>query len=220
MLVVCPCGKKLKVNESLAGKKVRCPACKEVFVARDQESDDEEERVLPGKNRNKRRVDEEEDSEEQDHPPRDKKRKAKAAKQVEDDEFDEEEDDEEEATGSRKKGKRAGPPTTGVPLWRKLVAGAVLGILLVVLVVIYVRAFAKPGTVVLEVNVPGVTVSVDGKKLDFPGVDEASMTEFTFDEPPGDHEITVSKGNYRPFSRKVTVQSGITNKIQVLLLRN
>ena len=31
--VVCECGKKLAVNEEMAGKRIRCPACQAVMTA-------------------------------------------------------------------------------------------------------------------------------------------------------------------------------------------
>jgi hypothetical protein len=33
VIVACPCGKQLSINESLAGKKVKCPGCGNVFIA-------------------------------------------------------------------------------------------------------------------------------------------------------------------------------------------
>ena len=52
MLVECSCGKRLKVADKSVGKKVRCPSCKVLFIARGEpaeEEDVEEEVVKPAR---------------------------------------------------------------------------------------------------------------------------------------------------------------------------
>src|SRR5437879_3495226 len=112
MIVVCPCGKKLKVSDNVAGKKIRCPTCKEVFVA--EEEDD----------RKKRRDDDEDEETDIQEKPRPTKKVASKAKRRDDDDDDDEDDDEDEERPSRKKGKG------GVPAWRLWVSIGVLVLLL------------------------------------------------------------------------------------------
>jgi predicted Zn finger-like uncharacterized protein len=81
--VECPkCGKSLKVNDSLLGKRVRCPGCKNPFVIPDapvvelveEEEEEPEQRVTKRPRRemerrpSSRRPRGEEDEEEEDHP--------------------------------------------------------------------------------------------------------------------------------------------------------
>jgi len=82
--VECPkCGKSLKVNDSLAGKRVRCPGCKSPFVVPDApvvelvEEEEQEERVTTRPRReterrpaSRRPRDEEEDDDEPRRPRR------------------------------------------------------------------------------------------------------------------------------------------------------
>ena len=68
----CRCGKSLSVNEELAGKKVRCPACKEVLTVPPlmpvlEEEDDYDEEAISAKPPRRRPA---EDSEDYDRPRR------------------------------------------------------------------------------------------------------------------------------------------------------
>jgi hypothetical protein len=47
MLIKCPCGATLKMQDDLAGRKVRCPTCAEVFIA--QEHTDAKGSIQTGK---------------------------------------------------------------------------------------------------------------------------------------------------------------------------
>ncbi|HTU16723.1 MAG TPA: MJ0042-type zinc finger domain-containing protein [Gemmataceae bacterium] len=78
--VECPkCGKSLKVNDSLAGKRVRCPGCKNPFVVPDapvvelvEDEEEQEERVTkrPRRDAARRPRDEEEDDDKPRRPRR------------------------------------------------------------------------------------------------------------------------------------------------------
>lgn len=46
IVIQCSCGKQLRVGDDLAGKKVRCPACKEVLTAESAPAVEEEPPVL------------------------------------------------------------------------------------------------------------------------------------------------------------------------------
>ena len=82
MLVECSCGKRLKVADKSVGKKVRCPSCKVLFIARGEpaeEEDVEEEVVKPARTK-KTRPQPEEDSDEDERPrPKKKKRTKKVS---------------------------------------------------------------------------------------------------------------------------------------------
>lgn len=84
----CPKGHKLKLDDKVAGKKIRCPRCQTSFVV--SEMDDEEE------DRPRSRSREEEDEDEEDERPRGRSR---------DDDDEEDDEDEEEEKRSKKKKK-------------------------------------------------------------------------------------------------------------------
>jgi len=86
MLIQCPCGTKLQVKDSLAGKKVRCPTCKEVFLV--AEPGQEKTNVQTGKSEQHHRSDNVETDAIQESRPR-KKVHAQAKNQVRYDSDDE-----------------------------------------------------------------------------------------------------------------------------------
>lgn len=89
----CDCGKQMRVKDELAGKRIRCPACKEALTVPDAEEELEEVVPVPerrvasprGKSRReedeeeerpraRRRRDEDEEEEEEERPRRKKRR--------------------------------------------------------------------------------------------------------------------------------------------------
>ena len=190
MLVQCPCGKKLKVKDGSAGKKIRCPACQEVFLVQEEESPKEEDLAIqpaPKKGRP--------GSKNSEPPP---KKKAKAARAVEEEEEDE--DQEEDRPSQRKK---ATPEKKGVSLARIIVSSVVLVVLLGVLGVVLYRKLAAPGTLELNLLPAGAEVSINGKKLE-----RKEGRDLLIDLQPGTHEIQVTAEGLPTFTKQVTVKSG------------
>ena len=196
MLVRCPCGKKLKLKDSLAGKKVRCPACEEVFVAEEEAAEEEAIITQPKK---KRAIEEEE-------APRKKKRKP----------VPEDEDEEDEETESpRKKGKKDSSQKKGVSLVRYIVSSVLLVGLVVVAAVVFWIKLAKPGTVTVKFTPPSAEVFLDGKKVEHSG----DTVEVSIDGVrPGNHEIKVTAAGYQPFTKQVTVKSDETESFRAFLM--
>jgi PEGA domain len=207
MLVTCPCGKKLKVNDNLAGKKIRCPKCEEVFVAEEEAA--EEEPAPPPKSKKKPAPEPEKDRANREPPPRVTKKTTAPAKQVEDDEDEEDGDSDETPSSPRQRGKAKKP---AVPVWRTAVTAAVAVVLLGVMGVVLWRAFAKSGTVELSFSVTDAEVLIDGKKINV-----ASNFAVTLSLSDGPHELTATKSGYQPFTKKFTVKSGETEMVNVVL---
>jgi hypothetical protein len=194
MIVTCECGKKLKLNDELLGKKVRCPSCKEVFVARDEGGI-------------------------QDEPPSPKAQPVGQRKGKVLDEDEDEADDQDLAESTTKKRSRAGLVKKGVPLWRKVASLVVLFALLGVLAVVGWRVFSPKGTVELWFNVVSPEVFIDDKKMDLKGEGQDSMT-MALDLVPGEHQIKVSKSGYKTYTKTITLKSGATEKLTVTLERD
>jgi len=105
IVATCPKGHELTLEERLAGKKVRCPRCKSVFLVpemaeeaisekplrRRPRDDDDDEDDRPRKRKAVATYDDDDDDDEDDRPP--KRRKAAAAARYDDDEDDEEQED-------------------------------------------------------------------------------------------------------------------------------
>lgn len=213
MLVQCRCGQKLKVKDSVIGKKIRCPKCQGIFTAQTAEDDDEDS-IVPDTSRNRSRP-----GRAESEPIR----KKKAARQVDDD-FDDDDDDygdddDDSTRPSAKKRKRSAQGKKGVSLARNIVAGVVLAVLVVVAVVLYMRKLSPPGTLKLEVMMADVDVFVDGKKQVFSVENKLAGVGLTIDLQPGTHEIKVSKDGYHPFTKEITVTSRKTEVIRVDLKR-
>jgi hypothetical protein len=107
ILISCPkCQKKLKLAETLLGKKIKCPACAAIITVEGEASaappadDDEEVPRRPAKKAPP--PSDEEDEDEEDRP---RKKRSKAAR-------DEEDDDDRPRKGRRKKGKKQGSSST------------------------------------------------------------------------------------------------------------
>jgi hypothetical protein len=193
MFVVCPCGKKLKVADKLAGKKVRCPGCETVFIA--EEDDDDEGNVAPPKNRVKRPSDEEMSSKQR--LVASIKRKGKPPSEDESD-FD---DDEEQPGSSRNKSRPVSGNNPTLALWRNIIGSSVLGILLIALGVITWRTYNQPGLLALDINVGDSEVFVDGKKMELSKEDRLGSVNL----PPFPRELTRSRSLrlvFKPTSNK------------------
>jgi len=210
MFIVCPCGKKLKVADKLAGKKVRCPGCEEVFIA-EEDDGEEKESVVPPKNRVKRPSDEEM-SPKQKPLASNKKRNAKPATEDEDD-FDD--DDEEQPRSSRNKRKPVPVENSSFNLWRNIISSVVLGGLLIGLAVIVWRALNPPGTLSMEINVLDPEVFVDGKKIELTKEDRLGMVSLLL--PAGNHEIKVTKDGYPPFLKQITIKGRELEHVDVVM---
>jgi hypothetical protein len=75
MRIECSCGKALKVPEHLAGKKIRCPTCSKVLVARIEEEDAEPEEAPRPANRRKTPAEPDEDREDSERSSKKKSKK-------------------------------------------------------------------------------------------------------------------------------------------------
>ena len=203
MLVQCPCGKKLKVKDGSAGKKIRCPACQEVFLVQEEESPKEEDLAIqpaPKKGRP--------GSKNSEPPP---KKKAKAARAVEEEEEDE---DQEEPRSKRKK---ATPEKQGVSLARIIVSAVVLVVLLGVLGVVLWRKMSPTGIVSLDLMAApnSAEVLINGKKIA-----ASKGKNLEIDLQPGTHEIKVAADGFSPFIRQVVVKAKETTLIEVHLKKS
>jgi len=210
MFVFCPCGKKLKVADKLAGKKVRCPGCEEVFIA-EEETGEEKESVLSPKNPIKRPSDEEMNPK-QKPLASNKKRKPKPETEDEDD-FD---DDEEQPRSSRNKRKPVSGENPSFALWRNIIGSSVLGILLIALGVVTWRTYNQPGMLALDINVGEPEVFVDGKKIELSKEDRLGSVNLP-PLSPGSHEIKVTKVGFQTYLKQVTVKPGSSERLEIVL---
>jgi hypothetical protein len=126
--VSCPCGAKLNVPDSAAGKRVKCPRCGESLAVPTAAEFEvvEEEPAAPSRSR--RRVEEDED----DRPARSSRRRD-----------DDEEEDEEDDRPRKSKGKKKAKKSAGVPVWVWAAGGG--GVLIVGVVVAVLALGGKGG---------------------------------------------------------------------------
>jgi hypothetical protein len=202
MLVVCPCGIKLNVVDTLLGKKVRCPICKDVFQVREEEGNKKggfsaSEDPMPSRQR---------------QPLPTQQKKARAVE--EDDSF--EEADEEQPRSFRKQGQGVTSRGSTLGLLRNILASVVLCALLIVLGWVAWARYTQPGTVLLEVNVLGTTVFADGKQIELTEGD-MRVGHATLTLSPGDHEIKVTKEGFQPYVKQINVPIGSSNSFEVQL---
>jgi PEGA domain len=208
MLVVCQCGKKLNVPDKFAGKKVRCPICKEITLAEEVEAEDKDDNITEKKGSKR-------PTEQDSRPKRDlvmptRKTGARGKSRREDDDL--EDDELPGSSGKNHKGSSKAKP--GVPVWRKVASGVVLGILLIVFgVVIYLRLTANVGTVELTIRSFDYSVFIDGKKWESNQKLEDAV--LAIDLPPGNHEIKVTKEGCQTFTRQVLVKVGAKEELTI-----
>jgi hypothetical protein len=202
MLVRCRCGKRLHVKDALAGKKIRCPGCEQVFIVEDA-GDEVEEGIVAEKSGTR-----------SPKPPR--KKKAKRDQDDEDDLPDDDDSDDEESTASSAKQSRRGAKKKTVSLTRNIAGAVVLCVLLAVAVVLYVKKFAAPGSVTLEGTSSAVNVFIDDKQIDVP-VAKLPGLRLTVDLQPGTHTVRVTRDGHEPFTKEVSVKSGETTLVRVFL---
>jgi predicted Zn finger-like uncharacterized protein len=197
MITSCPkCNARLKVSDTVAGKRIRCPKCKEPFAVPAQE---EEEEVAPAravtkpaeKKSSKPRVDDVEDAEEkpvkrkpapkeendEDEKPR---RTPKPARPEQD---DEEANEEEKRPRGKKKKKPQGNPLI---LWGAiggvaalLLVGAVIGL------VVYLNSGTGPSTTQRQAG-GGSQDKPGGGGQDKPGEQVLKATDLTRDLAKGE----------------------------------
>jgi PEGA domain len=195
MLIECQCGNKLKINDNLIGKKVRCPRCQSVFVVQEQEKGAEpEERVASGKTLTERTMDE-------DNPLHFDQTKPS------------EKNDADELEPSRGKSNKNAAAKLPIPAWRKWGGVGLLSILAVALGVV-VWAYWYRGKVELAISgdATGAEVFVDGAKHSVVNEDTAILYLM-----PGEHEIKVTKADHKDITKQVSVAAFKEQRALVVL---
>lgn len=194
MLIECQCGNKLRIKDSLTGKKVRCPRCQSVFVAQEQERGaQQEERVVAGKTLTERTTDEENVLRfDQDEPS--------------------EKDDAEELESSRGKSKKSAAVKAALPAWRKWGSVGLLGMLVLVLGVVFWRFWYR-GTLELGISGDpvGTEVFIDGTKY----VVKEDMVILSL--APGEHKIKVTKADHKDFTKEIKVEAFKEQRVLAVL---
>ena len=122
MLIECSCGKRLQVKDEFAGKKIRCPACKEIVVAEPVAEEPIEEGIVP------------EPRAEAAH-----RRSGKRSRRDEDTDLDAAAEDDDEVAEAPKR------PRKVVPAWRMFVGSALMVVLLGVMGFLFWRPFRAAG---------------------------------------------------------------------------
>jgi hypothetical protein len=244
MLVVCPCGKKLNVADTLVGKKVRCPVCKEAFLVQTAEGPEKASSIVPKEQAKPRSADAVQskqrppvaaspkkarlaDDDEADlleeyveDEPRSssKKRQGKARPADDDDDLLEEYMEDQPRSSSKKpQGKAAKKSGTG--LVRTIIGSVVLAGLLIGLAVVLWMKLQAPGTVTFDVRPPNYSVWVDGKEIaQSKSSDPSEIRSVILTLSPGDHEIKFIKEGFNPYQKQVTITSGCDDKYTVFLV--
>jgi hypothetical protein len=212
MLVVCPCGKKLNVGDTLAGKKVRCPVCKDVFLAQPDDS---------GNKGNVSVAKKQTESRSEPSLPA-KQRQPLSTKQPKRPPVEEDDDDlleEYEAApsrSSRKERQDAPAKKAGTGLVRNLISSVILVVLLIAAGVVFWYKLQAPGTVTFDIRNSNYSVFVDGKEI--PVTKSAGLGTVSITLSPGSHDVKITKDGCVPFQKQVTIKSGEEERIDVLLL--
>ena len=124
------------------------------------------------------------------------------------------------SAGQRPASARSAKSQPGATGWRRhwpwVAGGAGLLVLGITLLVAFGLGGDKPApTLVLEINEPGAEVFIDGKPISFPADDEKKPLRIKVAE--GKHQIKVTKSDFEAFTRTVTVAAGATETIPVTL---
>ena len=204
MLVVCPCGKKLNIADTLVGKKVRCPVCKEAFLVQPDDSDKKGNVSIP-KQQSKSRA--------EDSLPAKQQQKRRPVE--EDADLLEEYDEEEQPRSSRKKRQDTPTKKSGTGLVRNIISSVVLVLLLIGAAVVFWYKFQAPGTVTFDIQAVNYLVFVDGKEIPLTNSHKMGLVSVTLS--PGPHEVKITKDGCEPYLKKVTIKSGDDDRFEVHL---